>query len=137
MPSKSDPSMFARSLEPLNHIPPLPLHTTFTLHIWNPAPRNLAATLWDRGRGPTINQARNESSHNDSPIMSTQQICRHRPLLPFILHKITLCWPQLRCKQIPTETHSANKSSPSLLPATHLRLGPLRALIIPRRHLPC
>jgi len=99
--------------------------------------QHLETTLWDRGRGPTVNQARNESSHNDSPIMSTQQICRHRPFLLLILHKRTLCWPQFRCKQIPIETHFANRSSPSLLPATHLRLRPLRALIIPRRHIRC
>jgi hypothetical protein len=63
--------------------------------------RNLAAALWDLGCGPTVNQAPNESSHNDSPIMPTQQICKHRPLLPLILHKITFCCPPVKCKANP------------------------------------
>jgi hypothetical protein len=67
----------------------------------NPAPRNLTTALRDLGRGPTVNQTPNESSHNDSPIMPTQQICRHKPLLPLILHKITFCCPPLKCKANP------------------------------------
>jgi len=37
MPSRLDPSVFAQSLEPLNHISPLSLYTTFTLHILKPS----------------------------------------------------------------------------------------------------
>jgi hypothetical protein len=67
----------------------------------NPTPRSMATTLWDLGREPTVNQAPKEPSHNDSPIMHRQQIRSHRPLLPLILHEITFCYPQLKCKTNP------------------------------------
>jgi len=131
MCARSGPSMSAQSDEPLNHIP-YPLLSLSASQ--DPAPRNPATTLRDFGCGPTSNQTHNESSHADNPITPTQQICRHRPSCLSFCIKAMLCWPQLGCKRIPTEAHSAIRS---LLPLTHLRLGPLRVLISPQHHLAC
>jgi hypothetical protein len=89
------PQCSAQSDEPLNHIP-YPLLSFSASQ--DPSPRNPAATFRDFGRGPIANQTHNESSHIDNPITPTQQICRHRPLLPLILHKsnalLTTTWMQ-------------------------------------------
>jgi hypothetical protein len=77
MRARSEPSVFAQSDEPLNHIP-YPLLSLSASK--DPTPRNPTATLRDFGHGPTTNQTHNKSSCTDNPITPTQQICRHRPL---------------------------------------------------------
>ncbi len=95
MRARSDPSVFAQSDEPLNHIP-YPLLSLSASQ--DPAPKNPAATFRDFERSPTTHQTHNKSSHTDNPITPTQQICRHIPLLPLILHKsnalLTTTWMQ-------------------------------------------
>jgi len=61
MPSWSDPSVFTRSLKPLNHIPQLPLYTTITLHILKPSTQK-----------PSSNPLRSRTWTNSKP--SSQRI---------------------------------------------------------------
>ncbi len=110
MRARSGPSMFAQSDEPLNHIP-YPLLSLSASQ--DPTPRNPAATLRDFGRGSTANQTHNESSHTDNPITPTQQICRHRPLLPLILHKSNVLLTTTRMQTNPHRSTFSYQISPT------------------------
>jgi hypothetical protein len=110
MRARSKPSVFVQSDEPLNHIP-YPLLSLSTSK--DPAPRNLAATFRDFGRDPTTNQTHNKSSHTDNPITPTQQICRHRPLLPLILHKNNALLTTTRMQTNPHRSTFSYQISPT------------------------
>jgi hypothetical protein len=104
------PQCSAQSDEPLNHIP-YPLLSLSASQ--DPAPRNPAATLRDFGHGPTANQTHNESSHTDNPITPTQQICKHRPLLPLILHKSNVLLTTTRMQTNPHRSTFRYQISPT------------------------
>jgi len=60
-PSRLDPFVFIRSLEPLNHIPQLPLYITLILHILKPSTQK-----------PSSNPLRSRTRTNNKP--SSQRI---------------------------------------------------------------
>jgi hypothetical protein len=131
MRARSDLSLFAQSGEPLNHIPKLLLSLSASR---NPTTRNPAPTLWDLGRGSTVNQTHTNPLMLTAPSVTHNRFAGTDPSYLSFCIKATFCWPQLGCKRIPTEARSAIRS---LLPLIHLRLGPLRVLISPQHHLAC